>query len=541
MKLVFTIILLGLILWWFLTRELPTMFAGVVSASAIRRRWLNVIGRVVLIGALFLPLSGSFVGGITEVYSGISYDSLVLVVMVALMVSLLLDRFGLQPSFMVALVAALEGSRVLTTQATEFNFLLLIGWCVAPLVAAIMAALFFGLFKGIFGRARLHIIRQAGYMRYVLIVGAALTALALSVNSGAPLVGFVSLMLGNELYATLLTIAAILILMAILGGVVRSRVDAGAELYLEFSTQAVCAVCYATAVTLLIFSFGLVEMVGLCRTPLGLAAPLVGAMVGVSFMQRRLVWERSKISLALLGVVLTPLLSVACFYLLASIFSVEAMRHDEWNITLFVTLLLLTVVVVFARYVRRQEQLKQTTRKLLLSQQQQLFENQKALNDLELKAILAENQSLHGTLELKRKEIVNVALGISEQKEFLEMLSEKVRMAAKSSSSEEKDRVIAELQNDLSQRINSSSEIDEFYAQAEQLHKDFSVKLTEEFPHLTTSERRLATLLRLGFSSKYIATLMNISPKSVEISRYRLRQKLGLQKGDNLIKFIKSI
>ena len=75
----------------------------------------------------------------------------------------------------------------------------------------------------------------------------------------------------------------------------------------------------------------------------------------------------------------------------------------------------------------------------------------------------------------------------------------------------------------------------------EVLHKDFSVKLAEEFPNLTTSERRLATLLRLGFSSKYIATLMNISPKSVEISRYRLRQKLGLKKGDNLINFIKSI
>jgi DNA-binding NarL/FixJ family response regulator len=159
---------------------------------------------------------------------------------------------------------------------------------------------------------------------------------------------------------------------------------------------------------------------------------------------------------------------------------------------------------------------------------------------MELNAILAENHSLHGTLELKRKEIINVALGISEQKEFLEMLAEKVHSAAKASS-EEKDRIIAEIEKELGQRTSFSGEIDEFYTQAEVLHKDFSVKLTEEFPNLTVSERRLATLLRLGFSSKYIATLMNISPKSVEISRYRLRQKLGLKKGDNLINFIKSI
>lgn len=80
-----------------------------------------------------------------------------------------------------------------------------------------------------------------------------------------------------------------------------------------------------------------------------------------------------------------------------------------------------------------------------------------------------------------------------------------------------------------------------FYAQAESLHEYFNAKLAENFPELTQQERRLATLLRLGFSSKYIATLMNITPESVEISRYRLRQKLGLSKGDNLVNFIKSI
>jgi DNA-binding CsgD family transcriptional regulator len=34
---------------------------------------------------------------------------------------------------------------------------------------------------------------------------------------------------------------------------------------------------------------------------------------------------------------------------------------------------------------------------------------------------------------------------------------------------------------------------------------------------------------------------MNITPKSVEISRYRLRNKLGLKRSDNLVQYIKSI
>ena len=54
-------------------------------------------------------------------------------------------------------------------------------------------------------------------------------------------------------------------------------------------------------------------------------------------------------------------------------------------------------------------------------------------------------------------------------------------------------------------------------------------------------ERKLALLLRVGFSSKEIAPLLNISTKSVEIARYRLRKKFDLKKEINLTEFIKTI
>ena len=541
MNITLAILALVVILWWLFTRELPVMFGALVSAGAVRRNWFNAIVVVGVIGALFLPattdLSGELVGGCY----GVAYDSVVLIVMAALTTTLLLDRFGIMPSLAVALLAAMEGWRVLSGGAESMDLGLLVGWCVAPFVAAAIAALLFGVYKVTLGRSHIHIIKLAGYLRYVIIVGVVLAAVAVGLNNGAMVGGFAQMVVGEGAVAQIVTVVVMLAIFAAAGAVMRSRIDAKVEKYIDFSTQAVGAVNFAATITMLLFSTEAVGLVGLRPAPIGIGSTMVGAMLGICLVQRRLVWEGSAIGRALVGVVATPLLAVACYYLLAAVFDAEAMANDEWNATIVVTILLVVILVAFARYVRRQESVKQATKKLLLSQQQQLFENQKALNDMELKTILAENQSLHGTLELKRKEIVNVALGISEQKEFLEMLSEKVRVAAKSSSTEEKDRIIAELQNDLSQRMGSSNEIDEFYAQAEQLHKDFSVKLTEEFPYLTTSERRLATLLRLGFSSKYIATLMNISPKSVEISRYRLRQKLGLQKGDNLINFIKSI
>ena len=44
----------------------------------------------------------------------------------------------------------------------------------------------------------------------------------------------------------------------------------------------------------------------------------------------------------------------------------------------------------------------------------------------------------------------------------------------------------------------------------------------------------------MNVSSKEIAALMNISVRGVEISRYRLRKKLGLQRHENLTDFILS-
>ena len=63
-------------------------------------------------------------------------------------------------------------------------------------------------------------------------------------------------------------------------------------------------------------------------------------------------------------------------------------------------------------------------------------------------------------------------------------------------------------------------------------------KLKTEFTELSPSELKLCVYLRLNLSTKEIATLLNITPKSVEIKRYRLRKKLNLSGEDHLQDFI---
>ena len=137
--------------------------------------------------------------------------------------------------------------------------------------------------------------------------------------------------------------------------------------------------------------------------------------------------------------------------------------------------------------------------------------------------------------------MVDFALGIGDQKKFMEKIYDDLKDVRSMEDGPDKDARTDELLSSLRERMYFTSEINDFYARSEILHKDFNRRLAEAFPNLTENERKLANLLRQGFSSKYIASLMNIAPKSVEINRYRLRAKLGLRREDNLIKFIKSI
>ena len=66
----------------------------------------------------------------------------------------------------------------------------------------------------------------------------------------------------------------------------------------------------------------------------------------------------------------------------------------------------------------------------------------------------------------------------------------------------------------------------------------FFRKLKEKYPTLTPNDLRLCSYLRMNFTTKEIANLINISSRAVEIGRYRLRQKLNLPHDINLTEFL---
>lgn len=58
---------------------------------------------------------------------------------------------------------------------------------------------------------------------------------------------------------------------------------------------------------------------------------------------------------------------------------------------------------------------------------------------------------------------------------------------------------------------------------------------------VTRESLHLEYILKLNLSTKEIATLMKISPRGVEIGRYRLRKKLNIPSNVNLFEFFNAV
>jgi DNA-binding NarL/FixJ family response regulator len=412
----------------------------------------------------------------------------------------------------------------------------------APVMAFVLSAGLRAMLRGIFSRVNVHMITLSHYMRLAVIFCIAITAAAVGFNWGGFVTG-VGHMIGGEeavAFAAVLVTALVMVASRFIG---QSGNEDNSTAFSEFSIYSVVSVGLSVAATLLFFSFdataGLIHM---APVPLSVSALVMASVAGAETAQKsRMVSDEYYVKEGI-SMVAAPAGAFGLTYLMMHIKGVAA-EDGMISFVVLAVAILIIVFLAFADYARGQRSQREATDCILYAQRQQIYEHSRALSDMELKVVLSENQALHNAVEQKRQEVMNVALSIVEQKEFLESLDEMVSRLAKTDDAKEKDKLIADLSSALKQRLSYDRDVDSqyFYAQAESLHEDFNAKLSENFPNMTQQERRLATLLRLGFSSKYIATLMNITPKSVEISRYRLRQKLGLGKGDNLVNFIKSI
>lgn len=546
MNLLCLILLVSTVVLWFSFVESDSLFGVYYPTCALRHRYFLPLVYAFMCVAIFF--SGN--SGVSETLQKVAHTTEIecrstFVLLLSSFITLLALRFfSIRASVCYALLGSLVAYMYSLGGGYSLEWSFALSFIAAPILSLALALILSLLFKAVFSRLDLHLIKLAYYMRGTVVICIILTAIAVGFNWGGFMIGLGGALEGeSQSVAMVTTVAATAAAAVIMTLSRRNRAENSSGIFADFSIYSVLSVGLAVVATLLFFSFETTtSWVHLASVPLSASTLVMAAVGGVELAQRSPLVSRDEYMNEAMGFIIAPLGSFMLTHLLISVIDAD-MQNQLDDFTVLAVAVAVLMALAFAGYVRLQKRQKDATDKLVYTQQQQIYENSRALNDMELKVVLSENQALHNAVEMKKQEVINVALSIVEQREYLESLNQIVAKLSKSDDAKEKEDLIAELRSSLNQRLSYDRDVDSqyFYAQAESLHEDFNAKLSENFPDLTPQERRLATLLRLGFSSKYIATLMNITSKSVEISRYRLRQKLGLEKGSNLVNFIKSI
>tara|TARA_R110002051_G_scaffold100879_1_gene171281 strand:+ start:13269 stop:16064 length:2796 start_codon:yes stop_codon:yes gene_type:complete len=177
---------------------------------------------------------------------------------------------------------------------------------------------------------------------------------------------------------------------------------------------------------------------------------------------------------------------------------------------------------VYKRYYKKQQE------KLILKNKKEL-ELSQVRNEKEI--IKIRNEQLETEFKSKSKELAVSAMSIIKKNELLNTIKQELDTVKDKNSLKPVISII-----DKSLKKNDDWEL--FKEAFDNADADFLKNIKKIHRSLSPSDLKLCAYLRLNLSSKEIANLLNISSRSVEIKRYRLRKKLNLKHKDNLVTYI---
>jgi DNA-binding CsgD family transcriptional regulator len=200
-------------------------------------------------------------------------------------------------------------------------------------------------------------------------------------------------------------------------------------------------------------------------------------------------------------------------------------------------------IILFRRYLNKKMEAEKNKiaekKQLELEQKKKVYEEKRLIDKQRITEL--ENEKLHQELVHKSKELSNSLINLVHMNDNLRKIKTDVQSIAAEKDTEKRDQVSRKLIRFINSEMNTSKYMELFDLNFSAVHEDFIEKLQSKYPNLTQNEIKLCAFIKMNKSTKEIASLMNISSRGVETSRYRLRNKLGLAREDSLYNFISSI
>ncbi|WP_462255109.1 triple tyrosine motif-containing protein, partial [Ferruginibacter sp.] len=174
-------------------------------------------------------------------------------------------------------------------------------------------------------------------------------------------------------------------------------------------------------------------------------------------------------------------------------------------------------------------------------QKRLLYIHELELNKTESEIVALRNDNLEAEINFKNSELASSAMHLVKKGELLTKIKAELAHVMKGFDNPQAIAEIKKMIKSLGEDDNIDKEWESFTKHFDKVHSDFVAGLKDKHPAITSNELKLSAYLRMNLSTKEIAQLMNISVRGVEISRYRLRKKLGISSETNLFDYLISL
>lgn len=162
-----------------------------------------------------------------------------------------------------------------------------------------------------------------------------------------------------------------------------------------------------------------------------------------------------------------------------------------------------------------------------LKMQRRKFKIEKEKQQLNANIKQEQNRAL---VEIKNKELTSFTLRLIDKQSIISEMIQSINEHAPTNVG-----LLKSIKHKTTGRIKLWEEFDKRFVD---VNKGFYEKLKANFPDLTPTDLKHCALIKLKFSAKEMAQLLNISINGVNTSRYRIRKKLNLEREENLTTII---
>lgn len=169
-----------------------------------------------------------------------------------------------------------------------------------------------------------------------------------------------------------------------------------------------------------------------------------------------------------------------------------------------------------------------------------LEKSERQIAELMLQQQKQELMSIREEYDINRHELTTFAMFLCSRNEVLEKIREMVKEGYRM---DDQHRLahLKKVNTFIGQTLNNDQANSSLLSNIEEKNAEFIARLTRLHPDLTVGERYLATLLRVNLSTKDIAVLTGRQPKTINMSRYRLRKTLCLDNETDLSEYLQKI